>query len=101
MTRESCSAWTTARWACTSVPSGTSRCPLQQGVLRHHSPLIDHDFDQLGAIIFIAHFATCSDFTGETLSAMLPAELLDRLNLTAAGFEKARDEYFSCRQSSD
>ncbi|MHC4511248.1 MAG: HDOD domain-containing protein, partial [Planctomycetota bacterium] len=74
---------------------------LQQGVLRHHSPLIDDDFNPLGAIIFIAHFATSSDLTGETLSAMLPAEILDRLNLTTAGFEKARAEYFPRRQRSD
>jgi HD-like signal output (HDOD) protein len=70
---------------------------LQQGVLRHHSPLIEGDFNLLGAIIFVAHFVTCSDFTGQMLSAMLPAELLDRLNLTAPDFEKARVEYLSRR----
>jgi hypothetical protein len=70
---------------------------LQQGVLRHHSPLIDDDFNLLGAVIFVAHFVTCSDFTGQMLSTMLPAELLDRLNLRAADFEKARLEHLSRR----
>lgn len=70
---------------------------LQQGVLRHHSPLIDDDFNVLGAAIFIAHFVTFSDFTGEMLSSLLPVEILDRLSLSAANFEKARLEYL-CRR---
>jgi HD-like signal output (HDOD) protein len=67
---------------------------LQQAVLRHHSPLIDSDFDYLGAIIFICHFVADSDFTGETLASMLPKALLDRLNLTPAGFINAQQIYF-------
>jgi HD-like signal output (HDOD) protein len=68
---------------------------LQQAVLRHHSPLIDSDFDYLGAIIFTAHFVACSDFTGETLAAMLPGELLKRLKLTPEGFIKTQQMYFA------
>ena len=67
---------------------------LQQAILRHHSPLIGSDFDHLGAIIFICHFVADSDFTGETLASMLPGELLDRLNLTPAGFINAKQIYF-------
>ena len=67
---------------------------LQQAVLRHHRPLIDDDFDYLGAIIFTCHFISCSDFTGETLASMLPGELLKRLNLTSGSFIKAQQIYF-------
>ena len=68
---------------------------LQQAVLRHHSPLLDSDFDHLGAIIFTAHFVACSDFTGEMLALMLPYELLNKLNLTPKGFNKAQQIYFA------
>jgi HD-like signal output (HDOD) protein len=68
---------------------------LQQAVLRHHSPLIDDDFDYLGAIIFTCHFVACSDFTGETLAAMLPGELLKKLNMTAQSFTKIQQNYFA------
>jgi HD-like signal output (HDOD) protein len=68
---------------------------LQQAVLRHHSPLIDSNFDHLGAIIFTAHFVACSDFTGETLASMLPDELLNKLNLTLEGFNKTQQIYFA------
>jgi len=67
---------------------------LQQAVLRHHSPLIESDFDHLGAIIFTAHFVACSDFTGDTLASMLPCELLNKLNLTPEGFNKIQQIYF-------
>jgi HD-like signal output (HDOD) protein len=68
---------------------------MQEGVLRHHSPLIDDDFSYLGAMIFVAHFVACSDFTGETLRCMLPTELHDRLGLSADDIERARKEYLS------
>ena len=68
---------------------------LQEGVLRHHSPLIKGDFNYLGAMIFVAHFLTSSDFTGEMLTSMLPVEITDRLNITESDFKNARDEYFS------
>ena len=41
---------------------------MQEGILRHHTPLLDDDFSYLGAIIFLAHFVTNSDFTGEMIS---------------------------------
>ena len=68
---------------------------LQDAVLRHHCPLIDGDFNLLGAVIFTAHFLACSDFTGQMLSAMLPVELLENLNLTLADFKEAKEEYSS------
>ncbi len=68
---------------------------LQDGVLKHHSPLVGGDFNLLGAIIFTSHFVACSDFTGDMLSSILPVELLDRLNLTLTDFEKAKVEYLS------
>jgi len=68
---------------------------LQRAILRHHSPLMDSDFDHLGAIIFICHFVACSDFTGETLASMLPGELLKRLKLTPEGFIKTQQIYFA------
>jgi HD-like signal output (HDOD) protein len=68
---------------------------LQQAVLRHHSPLIDSDFDYLGAIVFTAHFVACSDFSGQTLASMLPYELLGRLNMTSEGFIKTQQIYLT------
>ncbi len=68
---------------------------MQQAVLRHHSPLVDNDFNYLGALIFTAHFVTCSDFTGQMLTKILPADVLDRLRLTETGFNKARKQYFT------
>ena len=71
---------------------------MQEGVLRHHSPLINHDFSYLGGMIFITHFVTCSDFTGEMLRNALPAELYDRLGLDPDDIEKAREKYISGRE---
>jgi len=68
---------------------------MQEGILRHHSPLINDDFSYLGGMIFITHFVTYSDFTGEMLSTMLPIELCDRLGLAPNDIEKAREAYLS------
>ena len=68
---------------------------LQQAVLRHHSPLLDGDFDYLGAIIFTSHFVACSDLTGDTLASMMPRELLNKMNLTPEGFIKTQQIYFA------
>jgi hypothetical protein len=70
---------------------------LQEGVLRHHSPLIGDDFSYLGGMIFVTHFVTCSDFTGEMLRRILPIELCDRLDLGADAIERAREGYLSRR----
>lgn len=72
---------------------------LQHAVLRHHSPLIEDDFNYPAAIIFTSHFVSYSDFTGEMLSSILPAELLERLNLTPVDFLNTQQEYFSRRDS--
>jgi len=66
---------------------------MQEGILRHHTPLLEEDFSYLGAIIFLAHFVTCSDFTGEMISRVLPMEICEKLDLDFSGFEKARKEY--------
>jgi len=66
---------------------------LQEGLLRHHSPLIGDDFSQPGAVIFIAHFVSSSDFTGELLTAMLPAEVIGGIGITLESFDRARFEY--------
>ncbi|MEJ2701548.1 MAG: HDOD domain-containing protein [Sedimentisphaerales bacterium] len=68
---------------------------MQEGVLRHHSPLIGDDFSYLGGMIFMTHFVTNSDFTGEMLCHMLPDELIGRLGLDSHGFANAREAYFS------
>ena len=70
---------------------------MQDGVLRHHSPLIKDDFNYLGGMIFTAHFVTASDFTGEMLSLMFPAELFDRLGLSSHDFKHAQENYSQLR----
>ena len=72
---------------------------MQEGILRHHSPLINDDFSYLGGMIFITHFITYSDFTGEMLSTMLPMKLCDRLGLGPNDIAKAREDYLSHRET--
>ena len=66
---------------------------LQEGVLRHHTPLVKDDFSYPGALIFLAHFVATSDFTGEILADIVPAGLFVRLGLTVADFDEARKRY--------
>jgi len=68
---------------------------MQELVLRHHTPLLGDDFSFPGAIVFLAHFVSSSDFTGQMLSCMLPMELLEAMDLTVADFEMAQKEYSS------
>lgn len=63
---------------------------LQEGILRHHSPLIHHDFSYPGAIIFVSHFVTLSDFTGEIIAGLLPTDILPKLNLKPSDLDAAR-----------
>jgi len=63
---------------------------LQEAILRHHTPLKKTDFSIPGAFVFLAHFVSYSDISGDILSKMLPAELLAKLNLTTKDFIKAR-----------
>lgn len=66
---------------------------LQGGVERHHTPLVDDDFSFPGALIFLAHFVTWSDITGEIVSKMLPGDFLPRLGLKTKDLDRARDMY--------
>jgi len=63
---------------------------LKEGILRHHSPLIDHDYSFWGAVIFLAHFVTMSQFTGDEMMRFLPAQLFRELSLRAADLDEAR-----------
>ncbi|HUS74174.1 MAG TPA: HDOD domain-containing protein [Sedimentisphaerales bacterium] len=71
---------------------------IQEGVLRHHTPLFDNDFSFPGAVIFVAHFLSASDPSGDIISTSLPPELFDRLNLSSADFDKAKEIYQSRTQ---
>jgi HD-like signal output (HDOD) protein len=73
---------------------------IQEGVLRHHTPLFDSDFSFAGALIFISHFLSASDPSGEILSTLMASEVLAKLNLTSADFNKARNIYRSRAQNS-
>jgi len=66
---------------------------IQEGVLRHHTPLIDGDFSFPGGIIFLSHFVSASDPSGEIISTALPDELFDKLNLSRADFFRATEIY--------
>jgi len=70
---------------------------MQEGVLRHHTPLIDGDFNYPGGMIFLTHFVAYSDFSGQMLCRVLPVELIERLGLNLNDIEKARKEYLSRR----
>ena len=69
---------------------------IQEGVLRHHTPLIDGNFSFPGSIIFMSHFLSGSDPSGEIISTFSPAtKVLSNMNLTPDDFIKARKEYKS------
>ena len=73
---------------------------IQEAVQRHHTPLTNGDFSVAGALIFISHFVSASDPSGEILATLLAAEVLPKLNLTAVDFEKAQEIYKSRTQNS-
>ncbi len=66
---------------------------LEEGVLRHHTPIVNGDYSRPGALLFVAHFVSASDFTGEIVSRMLPCELLEPLNLDKEKFRRTRELY--------
>ena len=67
---------------------------LHEGVLRHHTPQLSNGFSTPGAVIFLAHFVTASDFTGTILSRTPPlVELIGKLNLATKDFEAAGNRY--------
>ena len=68
---------------------------IQEGVLRHHTPLINSDFSFPGALIFIAHFLSASDPSGEIISTLSAVQILANLKLTLDDFDKARNIYKS------
>ena len=73
---------------------------IQEAVLRHHTPLVDNDFNFAGALIFISHFVSASDPSGEILATLLATKVLAKLNLSEADFDKARNIYKSRTQNS-
>jgi len=67
---------------------------LCEGVLRHHTPVLKENFSIPGAVIFLAHFVSASDFTGKILRRMTPLyELAQKIGLDEVGFEKAHRRY--------
>ena len=66
---------------------------LFQAVERHHTPLIDNDFSFSGSLLFVSHFISGSDFTGEIITQIFPPELFDNLNLTPELFDEACRRY--------
>jgi HD-like signal output (HDOD) protein len=66
---------------------------LQDGVLRHHTPLIKKDLSYLGGLIFISHFISFSDFTGQIISTTLGQELFEAMELTEKQFLEAQEIY--------
>jgi HD-like signal output (HDOD) protein len=73
---------------------------IQEGVLRHHTPLINSDFSLPGALIFISHFLSASDPSGEIVSTLLAADVVTRLKLSVDDFDKARNIYKSRTENS-
>ena len=66
---------------------------IQEGVLRHHNPLYDSEFSFAGALIFVSHFLSVSDPSGEILSSLIASDVLNKLALKSIDFDKARDIY--------
>jgi HD-like signal output (HDOD) protein len=72
---------------------------IQEAVARHHSPLVDSDFSFAGGLIFVSHFVSVSDPSGDIISTALPTELMTRLNLSNSDFSKAKEIYQSRTQT--
>lgn len=81
------------RWNFSSV--------IQEAVLRHHSPIMNGDFSFAGALIFLSHFVSASDPSGEILATLLATKILNKLDLTPVDFEKAKEQYESRRCNSN
>jgi hypothetical protein len=66
---------------------------------------MNSDFSFVGAIIFLAHFVSASDPSGEILETLLATKLLatkilTKLNLNAEDFDNAKNIYKSRTQNS-
>ena len=68
---------------------------MQDGILRHHTPFVKNDLNYLGGLIFVSHFISSSDFTGQIISTTLGQELLEAMNLTEKQFLEAQQIYES------
>jgi HD-like signal output (HDOD) protein len=68
---------------------------IQEAVQRHHTPLVNGDFSYPGALVFIAHFLSASDPSGDILSSLSASDILNRLKLSETDFDKARKLYKS------
>jgi HD-like signal output (HDOD) protein len=66
---------------------------LEEGVLRHHTPLLDDDFSFHGSLIFTAHFIVMSDFTGDIINRLLPKRLFEKMGMTIDHVNEAMDLY--------
>lgn len=74
---------------------------IHEAVLRHHSPILNGDFSFSGALIFLSHFVSASDPSGEILATLLATKILKKLDFTPVDFEKAKDQYESRRRNND
>lgn len=71
---------------------------LCEGVLRHHTPVVQKDVSRAGSIIFVAHFISTSDFTGKILGHANPLnEIFEVIGIDAQGFEHAQREFAAAR----
>ena len=68
---------------------------LQEAVLRHHTPLLGKDFSFPGAVIFIAHFISFSDMTGEILASVFDTELPAAMHMSTRHFDRAQELFQS------
>jgi hypothetical protein len=57
------------------------------------------DFSFAGAIIFLAHFVSVSDPSGEILGTLQVAKVLNKLNLNDDDFDNAKNIYKSRTQN--
>jgi len=69
---------------------------IQEAVSRHHTPIADDNFSFGGSIIFVSHFLSASDPSGDIVSTFSPAaEILAKLKLSHEDFIQAREIYKS------
>jgi HD-like signal output (HDOD) protein len=72
---------------------------IQDGVARHHTPLLhSDDLNFTGGLIFLSHFLSASDPSGDIVSTTLPHELFEKMNLRTSDFDRAKEIYESRTQ---
>ena len=72
---------------------------IQEADQRHHTPLMNGDFSFAGAVIFLAHFVSASDPSGEILETLQVTKILTKLNLNADDFDNVKNIYKSGNQN--